>query len=246
MVCTLGSPRWRWAQWVFYLERDQILWISWFNSPLLAPCWRSYLCRVKNGHQSQPKSPKMVSFLLMTVCGSAAALLVIVICNSIKDEPFNVRTKHFEVKDQAELLESLKAFLALPLVTTGTEGLNADYIPMLGSLSIAGKTIVFYRGTSRKANTTLAKSAAQRDVLVIFQGGGETPIFHHWYPSKQTWWQKPVPTWNYQAVLFKGSANSFMKSGKLALLEKKLTNTMSKPVLFPLVNGSDAPQELHR
>ncbi|AWX99235.1 transcriptional regulator [Marinomonas primoryensis] len=146
--------------------------------------------------------------------------------------------KHFEVKDQAELLEFIKAFPFASLVTNGTEGLNADHIPMLVRVDAENK--VFLQGHIAKANTLWQKVVSKADVLVIFQGDNAY-ISPNWYPSKQRD-GKAVPTWNYQAVHVKGSIEFIYEvEWKLALLEK-LTNTHEQTQSAPW-SMSDAPQE---
>mgnify|MGYP003674475057 FL=1 len=146
--------------------------------------------------------------------------------------------KHFEVKDQAELLEFINAFPFASLVTNGTEGLSADHIPMLVHVDAENK--VFLQGHIAKANTLWQKVANKADVLVIFQGENAY-ISPNWYPSKQRD-GKAVPTWNYQVVHVKGSIEFIYDvEWKLALLEK-LTNTQEQTQSAPW-SMSDAPQE---
>lgn len=146
--------------------------------------------------------------------------------------------KHFEVKDQAELLEFIKAFPFASLVTNGTEGLNVDHIPML--VHVDAENRVFLQGHIAKANTLWQNVANKADVLVIFQGENAY-ISPNWYPSKQRD-GKAVPTWNYQAVHVKGSIEFIYDvEWKLALLEK-LTNTHEQTQSAPW-SMSDAPQE---
>ena len=146
--------------------------------------------------------------------------------------------KYFEVKDQAELLEFIKAFPFASLVTNGTEGLNADHIPML--IHVDAENRIFLQGHIAKANTLWQNVANNADVLVIFQGENAY-ISPNWYPSKKRD-GKAVPTWNYQAVHVKGSIEFIHEvEWKLALLEK-LTNTHEQPQPVPW-SMSDAPQE---
>ena len=114
--------------------------------------------------------------------------------------------KHFEVKDQAELLEFIKAFPFASLVTNGTEGLNADHIPM--RVHVDAENRVFLQGHIAKANILWQNVAKKADVLVIFQGENAY-ISPNWYPSKQRD-GKAVQRGIIKLFMSKAQSNSFM------------------------------------
>lgn len=74
--------------------------------------------------------------------------------------------KPFEVNNQEEQLEFVKAFPFATLVTSGEDGLNAEHIPMLVHLD--GENRVFLRAHIARANPLWQNVAHQADVLVIF------------------------------------------------------------------------------
>jgi transcriptional regulator len=82
------------------------------------------------------------------------------------------------------------------LITHGSEGLDADHIPMEFDAS-AGEhgTLI---GHVARANTLWQRCPTGTPVLVAFSGT-DAYISPSWYPSKHET-HRQVPTWNYEVV----------------------------------------------
>jgi len=82
------------------------------------------------------------------------------------------------------------------VVCTTAEGLTANHLPLLLSVSQGGETVL--RGHLARANPIWKTVSADAPVLVIFTGANHY-ITPSWYPAKQEY-GKVVPTWNYSVV----------------------------------------------
>ena len=82
------------------------------------------------------------------------------------------------------------------LVTHGSEGLDADHIPLEfdGSVGAHGTLI----GHLARANTLWQRCPTGTQVMVVFRGT-DAYISPNWYPSKHET-HRQVPTWNYEVV----------------------------------------------
>lgn len=100
--------------------------------------------------------------------------------------------KHFEQPDTAALEKLMREHPLATLVSTGSDGLTADHIPL--EYDAATRTL---RGHVARANP-IWKVAAGQPVLAVFQGP-QAYVSPNWYPAKAAT-HKVVPTWNYAVV----------------------------------------------
>ncbi len=82
------------------------------------------------------------------------------------------------------------------LVTTGSDGLNANHIPL--HLSATPESFGVLRGHVARSNPIWNELDSAVDALAIFHGP-EAYISPSWYATKQET-GKVVPTWNYTVV----------------------------------------------
>lgn len=127
---------------------------------------------------------------------------------------------HFEEKRTEVLAALMHANPLATLVTTSTEGLNANHIPMeYDPLPAPFGTL---RGHVARANPVWQSCAATVDSLAIFQGP-HGYISPSWYPSKLEA-GKAVPTWNYAVVHAHGRLSFFEDQHRLREVVERLTN----------------------
>lgn len=101
------------------------------------------------------------------------------------------RPKQFEIADDAEMLDLIRANGFAVLVTHGADGMIASHVPL--HLVPDGDGWLLW-GHLAKANTQWQAFNAQAEALAIFSGP-HTYISPDWYET-----EKSVPTWNYEAV----------------------------------------------
>ena len=101
------------------------------------------------------------------------------------------RPKQFEIADDAEMLDLIRANGFAVLVTHGAEGMIASHVP-LHLLPDGGGWLLW--GHLAKANTQWQAFDGQGEALAVFSGP-HTYISPDWYET-----EKSVPTWNYEAV----------------------------------------------
>jgi transcriptional regulator len=82
------------------------------------------------------------------------------------------------------------------LVTLGSNGINANHIPL--HLSLTAEPFGVLRGHVARSNPIWSDLASDIDTLAIFHGP-EAYISPSWYATKQET-GKVVPTWNYTVV----------------------------------------------
>jgi transcriptional regulator len=87
------------------------------------------------------------------------------------------------------------------LVTVGSDGINANLIPL--HLSVTPKSFGVLRGHVARSNTIWNELDSSIDALAIFHGP-DAYISPSWYATKQEA-GKVVPTWNYAVVHAYGS-----------------------------------------
>lgn len=109
--------------------------------------------------------------------------------------------KHFEVSHVAPLHDLIRQRPLATVVTLGTNGLNANPVPL--HLSADPAPYGTLRGHVARANPLLADLEEGRPVLAVFHGP-EHYITPSWYPTKSEH-GKVVPTWNYTVVQAHGT-----------------------------------------
>lgn len=100
--------------------------------------------------------------------------------------------KHFEQADPQALQDLIRSAPLASLVTLGTQGLNANPIPLYFQ---ANNGLGLLQGHVARANPLWREWDTQFEALAIFHGSNAY-ISPNWYPSKAEH-HKEVPTWNY-------------------------------------------------
>lgn len=102
----------------------------------------------------------------------------------------------FEQPDRAVMHELMHTRSLATLVTSGSDGLNANHIPL--HLSATHESLGVLRGHVARSNPILNDLDSAIDALAIFHGP-DAYISPSWYATKQQA-GKVVPTWNYTVV----------------------------------------------
>jgi transcriptional regulator len=102
----------------------------------------------------------------------------------------------FEQPDMAAMHELMRTRSLATLVTTGSDGLNANHIPL--HLSATLESFGVLRGHVARSNPIWNELNSDVDALAIFHGP-DAYISPSWYATKQAA-GKVVPTWNYTVV----------------------------------------------
>ena len=100
---------------------------------------------------------------------------------------------HFALTDLGEAYRIIEAHPLGVLVTSTSDGLDANHLPF----ELNAERSVLTAHVAR-ANPVWQNCGEGIDALVIFRGE-ESYISPNWYPSKHEL-HRQVPTWNYQAV----------------------------------------------
>ena len=100
--------------------------------------------------------------------------------------------KHFEQSNPQALQDLIRSAPLASLVTLGTQGLNANPIPLYFQ---ANNSLGLLQGHVARANPIWRDYDVQVEALAIFHGS-DAYISPNWYPSKAEH-HKEVPTWNY-------------------------------------------------
>jgi transcriptional regulator len=103
---------------------------------------------------------------------------------------------HFDQSDPDVLHRLMRAHPLATLVTLGSDGLNANHVPLL--LLPEPGPFGTLRGHVARANPVWRDLNADVAALAIFQGP-QAYVSPNWYPTKKQT-GKVVPTWNYVAV----------------------------------------------
>ncbi len=142
--------------------------------------------------------------------------------------------KHFEQPDRAALHQLMLEHPLATLVTSSTDGLTADHIPL--EYDAASNTL---RGHVARANP-LWRAAAGQAVLAVFQGP-QAYVSPNWYPAKAAT-HKVVPTWNYAVVHAHGTLLVTESADWLHALVSRLTQHHESAQPKPWA-VSDAPDD---
>jgi transcriptional regulator len=102
----------------------------------------------------------------------------------------------FEQPDVEVMHELMRTRSLATLVTTGSDGLNANNIPL--HLSAPSESFGALRGHVARSNPIRNELNSDVDALAIFHGP-DAYISPSWYATKQET-GKVVPTWNYTVV----------------------------------------------
>jgi len=105
--------------------------------------------------------------------------------------------RHFAESDPTTLRDAVRRIRAGQLITVGSEGLEASFIPLL--ISDDARTIT---GHLAKANGQWKRTDSSMPALVTWVGP-DAYVSPSYYPSKQEH-GKVVPTWNFITVQAKG------------------------------------------
>jgi transcriptional regulator len=106
--------------------------------------------------------------------------------------------KHFAESDQRVLRDEVRRIRAGQLITVGSEGLEASFIPLLISDDAGTVTGHVAKGNGQWKRADLATPA------LVTWVGPDAYVSPSYYPSKQEH-GKVVPTWNFIAVQAKGT-----------------------------------------
>ena len=128
--------------------------------------------------------------------------------------------KHFS-ETRMEVLQAFTARHAFAtLVAVTGEGLTANHLPLISSLSPDGTGVL--RGHIARANSLWRELEDGASVLVIFDGA-HSYVSPSWYPSKREH-GKVVPTWNYATVHVSGKIRFIDNADWLRQLVTSLTD----------------------
>jgi transcriptional regulator len=128
--------------------------------------------------------------------------------------------KHFEETSVEVLHELIRAHPLGALVTSSSNGLNANHIPFI--VHPEPEPYGTLRGHIARANPLWRDFSLGVESLVIFQGP-EAFISPSWYRTK-TETGKVVPTWNYAVVHAHGALRIVDDRAWLSELVEELTN----------------------
>ena len=128
--------------------------------------------------------------------------------------------KHFEETSVEVLHELIRAHSLGALVTSSSNGLNANHIPFI--VHPEPEPYGTLRGHIARANPLWRDFSLGVESLVIFQGP-EAFISPSWYRTK-TETGKVVPTWNYAVVHAHGALRIVDDRAWLSELVEELTN----------------------
>jgi transcriptional regulator len=146
--------------------------------------------------------------------------------------------RHFQETDTAVMYDFIRQHRLATLVTTDSEGLCANHIPMLIEIEDDGRAVL--RGHVARANPLWKDLGAGADALAVFQDPG-LYVTPSWYASKAET-GKVVPTWNYMAVHAYGRARAVDDAAWLREFLTRLTeaNEARRDMPWQL---SDAPED---
>jgi transcriptional regulator len=144
---------------------------------------------------------------------------------------------HFEETRIEILHELMRNHPLATLVTLGSNGLNANHIPL--ELDPEPTPFGTLRGHVARANPVWQDFNADVEAMVIFQGANSY-ISPSWYATKKET-GKVVPTWNYAVVHAYGALKIIEDKEWLRNLIERLTNHHEAEKETPW-KVSDAPE----
>lgn len=108
---------------------------------------------------------------------------------------------HFQEPHPSEIRRIIENFPLATLVTTGSQGLDANQIPF--ELTEADNQPSLLHAHIARANPLWKETPEGSPVMVVFRADNAY-VSPNWYPSKQET-HRLVPTWNYQVVNVHGT-----------------------------------------
>ena len=148
---------------------------------------------------------------------------------------------HFR-EDRAEVLHSLiREHSLAALVTVGTEGLNANHLPLI--FDAEPRPWGTLRGHMARGNAQWRDFQRDVEALAIFQGPS-VYVTPNWYPTKQES-GKVVPTYNYAVVHAYGPLKVVEDSGALLRHLRALTGQHEAPFAEPWAVEDAPPEYIH-
>ena len=147
---------------------------------------------------------------------------------------------HFEETRPEVLRRLIHDHPLAALVTLGSDGLNANHIPM--ELDADPAPLGTLRGHVARANPQW-NLPPMGDAMAMFMGL-DAYISPSWYPSKIEH-HKVVPTWNYVAVHAYGPVEFFEDADRLLEIVTRLTKLHEQPRAEPWA-VTDAPEAFIR
>jgi transcriptional regulator len=144
--------------------------------------------------------------------------------------------KHFEESRVEVMHELIKAHPLGALVTLGSDGLNANHLPI--EVDPDPAPFGTLRGHVARANPVWRDRAADVEALVVFQGPA-TYVTPSWYQTKRET-GKVVPTYNYAVVHAYGPLRTIEDAAWLRSLVERLTRRFEAPRAAPW-QVTDAP-----
>jgi transcriptional regulator len=146
---------------------------------------------------------------------------------------------HFEQPNIEVMHELIRNYPLATLVTLGSDGINANHIPL--HFSVTPELFGVLRGHVARSNPIWHDLAPDIDALAIFHGP-DAYISPSWYATKQEAGKKVVPTWNYTVVHAYGSLriidNASWVRAQLEALTKHNEAVFPEPWAV-----SDAPED---
>jgi transcriptional regulator len=103
---------------------------------------------------------------------------------------------HFEQTDADAVREVVEAFPFATLITTGTDGIVANHIPLQWAPDESEHGVL--RGHVARNNDVWRLTDPDIEVLAVFQAP-DSYVTPNWYRSKEET-HRVVPTWNYAVV----------------------------------------------
>lgn len=145
---------------------------------------------------------------------------------------------HF-VETRTEILHALvREYPLATLVTMGSDGLDANHIPLVLDPDPAPNGTL--RGHVARANPVWREFSDAVDALAVFHGA-DAYISPSWYAAKQEH-GRVVPTWNYAVVHATGPLRVVDDAEWLRGLVERLTRQLESPRSQPW-HVNDAPAE---
>src|SRR5262245_55283588 len=126
---------------------------------------------------------------------------------------------HFAEENLASLHEVIRGARLAPLVTLGSDGMEASHVPIL--LDAGEGPYGAIRGHVARGNPQWRRASAETPALAIFLGP-DAYVTPSWYATKRET-GKVVPTWNYLAVHAYGRIEFFEDPQRLRAIVTALT-----------------------
>jgi len=127
--------------------------------------------------------------------------------------------EHFLEKDINEIKRIIKEFPLATLITSSTNGLEANHLPFL--VDFKNNALQNLLGHIAIGNPIYQNIKDNEEVLVVYKAE-DSYISPNWYPTKKEN-HKVVPTWNYQSVHLYGKIKFLKDIKSLLKIVGKLT-----------------------